>query len=293
MKGFTRQWSSRIDFLDGWMLEYRHDQTGMPVLLLQNDDPNRAFMVQFRTPPESDNGLPHILEHAVLSGSEQYDIKEPFVELLKGSLNTFLNAMTMPDRTIYPFSTTNLTEFYQLCDVYLDGVFFPNIHQDDRILGQEGWHYQWNDQDELSISGVVFNEMKGAMDQPEQLLFSELQAALYDNAYTFVAGGRPEAIPSLTQEQFLDYHRRHYHPSNGAVFAYGDLNEDELLEKLAGYLDRFQKAEGKTKIDPIKPFDAPKQIEQPFAVMKKEPAKLSLAWPFLKGTTAIGWRAWV
>lgn len=283
MERFTLERTSRIEFLDALLYEYKHLKTGMPVLILKNSDPNRAFMIQFRTLPTSDNGLPHILEHAVLSGSRKYDVKEPFVELLKGSLNTFLNAMTMPDRTLYPFSTTNQAEFYQLCDVYLDGVFFPNIHHDARILGQEGWHYRWNDEDELSISGVVFNEMKGALSQPEQMLFSELQTGLFDNAYGFVAGGRPEAIPGLTQAEFVDYHKRHYHPSNGAIFTYGDLDPQEVLTKMAQYLDQFDRAEWQGEMEKTPAFFAPKQRELPYSVMKKEPNQAIFGMAFAQG----------
>lgn len=270
MQRFTLQRTSRIDILDALLMEYRHEKTGMPVLILQNEDPNRAMVLQFRTPPQSDNGICHILEHSVLSGSRKYDIKEPFVELLKGSLNTFLNAMTMPDRTVYPFSTTNETEFYQLCDVYLDGVFFPNIHHDERILGQEGWHYELTEEGELYISGVVYNEMQGALAQPDQKMFGALQAALYDNSYRFESGGKPEAIPELTQEEFVDYHKRHYHPSNGAVFVYGDLKPEDVLNKLAEYLDAFEVAPNQVDLQKTAAFDAPKKVEIPYSVIQKE-----------------------
>lgn len=283
MIGFSLQRTSRIAILDALLMEYRHEKTGMPVLILQNEDPNRAMVLQFRTPPESDNGICHILEHSVLSGSRKYDIKEPFVELLKGSLNTFLNAMTMPDRTVYPFSTTNETEFYQLCDVYLDGVFFPNIYHDQRILGQEGWHYELGEEGELYISGVVYNEMQGALAQPDQKMFSELQSALYSNSYRFESGGKPEAIPQLTQEEFVDYHKRHYHPSNGAVFVYGDLQPEEVLGKLAEYLDAFEAAPNQVDLQRTEAFDAPRHMEMPYAVMQKEKGQAIFGLGYVQG----------
>ena len=196
---------------------YRHRKSGAEVLSLQNDDENKVFGVAFRTPPADSTGLPHIMEHSVLGGSRKYPAKEPFVELLKGSLQTFVNAFTGSDATIYPVASQNVQDFYNLIDVYLDAVFFPRISP--HTLEQEGWHYELEAVDEpLTYKGVVFNEMKGAYSSPDNLLRRLSQRSLFpDTPYGFDSGGDPAEIPHLTYEQFKTFHETYYHPSNARI----------------------------------------------------------------------------
>ena len=190
---------------------------------LKNDDENKSFCIGFRTPPYDDTGLPHILEHSVLCGSRKFPVKEPFVELVKGSLNTFLNAMTFPDKTMYPIASCNDKDFHNLMDVYLDAVFYPSMHNEREILMQEGWHYEIDENDELAYRGVVYNEMKGALSSPESILDQKIMTSLFpDTTYGYESGGEPDAIPNLTQEDFLAFHRAYYHPSNSYIFLYGN-----------------------------------------------------------------------
>lgn len=216
---------------------YEHDETGAKVLYLKNDDPNKAFTIGFKTPPYNDNGITHILEHSVLNGSKKYPSKEPFVELIKGSLNTFVNAMTFSDKTIYPVASTNQKDFRHLMGVYLDAVFQPLFTENPQILAQEGWHYHLeNAEDDLIYKGVVYNEMKGAFGSPERQLYQQLSAQLYPNSiYRYESGGDPAAIPGLTQEEFIDYHEKYYHPSNSFTILYGDLNLDDAFSDLEEY----------------------------------------------------------
>ncbi|MDN6731680.1 MAG: insulinase family protein, partial [Atopostipes suicloacalis] len=216
---------------------YRHEETGAQVLHLENDDPNKAFTIAFKTPPYNDNGITHILEHSVLNGSKKYPSKEPFVELIKGSLNTFVNAMTFSDKTIYPVASTNQKDFRHLMGVYLDAVFQPAFINNPQILAQEGWHYHLEEaNDDLIYKGVVYNEMKGATASPERQLQQEITKRLYPNSlYQFESGGDPKAIPSLTQEEFVDYHKRYYHPSNSMTILYGDLDLEKAFTDLEEY----------------------------------------------------------
>ena len=220
-----------------------HEKTGARILSVKNNDENKVFGIAFRTPPRDNTGVAHILEHSVLCGSEKYPSKEPFVELLKGSLQTFLNAMTFPDKTCYPVASQNLQDFYNLMDVYLDAVFYPRITPE--IFAQEGWHLELEDKESpLKYKGVVYNEMKGAYSSPDSLLGEYTQQSLFpDSTYGLDSGGDPEKIPELTYEDFLDFHRRFYHPSNSWIFIYGDDPEEERLKKLSQYLDRFDRLE--------------------------------------------------
>lgn len=238
---------------------YIHEETGAQVLHLKNDDPNKAFTIAFKTPPYSDNGVTHILEHSVLNGSKKYPSKEPFVELIKGSLNTFVNAMTFSDKTIYPVASTNQKDFRHLMGVYLDAVFQPAFIHNPQILAQEGWHYHLEDPtDELIYKGVVYNEMKGATASPERQLNQAVTARLYpDSIYQYESGGDPKDIPSLSQEEFVDYHERYYHPSNSLTILYGDLDLETAFTDLEEYftgkgklnqsIDLTVKAEAKEK----------------------------------------------
>lgn len=243
---------------------YRHDRTGAQVLSLALDDANKVFGISFRTPPANSTGVPHILEHSVLCGSRKYPVKEPFVELLKGSLQTFLNAFTYPDKTCYPVASTNLRDFYNLVDVYLDAVFYPRIPP--HIFQQEGWHYEFTDAGELIRSGVVFNEMKGVYSSADAVLHEFSQRLLFpDTTYGLDSGGDPTVIPALTYEEFKAFHETYYHPSNARAFFSGDDDPDERLRILADYFDRFDARPVDSHVALQKPFSAPAAKEMPYA----------------------------
>ncbi|OGO28602.1 MAG: peptidase M16 [Chloroflexi bacterium RBG_16_54_18] len=250
--GFTLLVEKEIPEIKTRVRFYRHDRTGAELLSMVNEDENKVFGVTFRTPPEDSTGLPHIMEHAVLCGSEKYPVKEPFVELLKGSLNTFLNAFTFPDKTCYPVASQNASDFYNLVDVYLDAVFHPLIPA--HTLKQEGWHYELDALDSpLSYKGVVFNEMKGAYSNPDDLLQDNVRMSLYpDTPYVRDYGGDPRHIPSLTYEQFKAFHKKFYHPTNARFFFYGDDDPERRLEILESCLRSYQKIE----IDSSPPLQA-------------------------------------
>ncbi|OJF97009.1 insulinase family protein [Alkalibacterium sp. 20] len=239
---------------------YEHEETGAQVLYLANDDTNKSFTIGFKTPPYNDNGIAHILEHSVLNGSKKYPSKEPFVELIKGSLNTFVNAMTFSDKTIYPVASTNEKDFGHLMGVYLDAVFQPKLYQDPQILAQEGWHYHLeNEADDLIYKGVVYNEMKGAAASPERQLYDHVAAQLYPNTvYSHNSGGDPKAIPTLTQEEFITFHQMYYHPSNSLTIVYGDLNITKLFDSLEEYFTGMGKQEETVdlSIEPSQPKES-------------------------------------
>lgn len=208
----------------------RHKKTGARVALLSNRDENKVFYIGFRTPPKDSTGVAHILEHSVLCGSIRFPVKDPFVELVKGSLNTFLNAMTYPDKTLYPVASCNAKDFQNLMHVYLDAVFYPNIYEKEAIFRQEGWHYELEGE-ELSVNGVVYNEMKGAYSSAEDVLETSIMNSLYPHtAYGVESGGDPEVIPQLSYEEFLNFHRKYYHPSNSYLYLYGDMDMAEKLD---------------------------------------------------------------
>lgn len=235
----------------------RHKKTGARVALLSNDDVNKVFCIGFRTPPTDSTGVAHIIEHTVLCGSEKYPIKDPFVELAKGSLNTFLNAMTYPDKTIYPVASCNDKDFQNLCDVYMDAVLHPNIYQNDLIFSQEGWHYELEDEDaELTMNGVVYSEMKGAFSSSNQVLAREVLNSLFpDTTYGVESGGDPDVIPQLTYEQYLDFHRTYYHPSNSYIYFYGNMDMAEKLTWLdEQYLSHYDYLEVDSAVRLQKPF---------------------------------------
>lgn len=211
---------------------FRHRKTKARVVVIHNDDTNKVFTIGFRTPPHDDTGVPHIMEHSVLCGSRKFPAKDPFVELAKGSLNTFLNAMTYSDKTVYPIASYNDKDFQNLMDVYLDAVFHPNIYIHEEILKQEGWHYELESmEDELTYNGVVYNEMKGVYSDPNQQLARLIQTSLLPNTtYACESGGEPSAIPQLTYEAFLDFHKKYYHPSNSYIYLYGDMDIEEKLK---------------------------------------------------------------
>ena len=249
---------------------YRHIRTGAELLSLENDDENKCFGITFRTPPADSTGVAHILEHSVLAGSRKFPLKEPFVQLMKGSLNTFLNALTFPDKTAYPVASQNLHDFYNLVDVYLDAVLYPLL--DPYTFQQEGWHYEVDDPSgPLTFKGVVFNEMKGAYSSPEDLLGDAGRRASFpDNTYRFDSGGDPAQIPDLTYADFKRFHATYYSPSNARIFFYGDDDPQRRLEILEGYLKDFERVEVDSAVPLQPPFDAPRQVVLPYEVSESE-----------------------
>jgi hypothetical protein len=239
---------------------FRHAQTGAQLLALENDDENKAFGITFRTPPQDSTGVAHIMEHSVLCGSRKFPVKEPFVELIKGSLNTFLNAFTYPDKTCYPVASTNLQDLYNLIDVYLDAVFHPRLTP--FTLQQEGWHYELEKPDDpLVFKGVVFNEMKGNYSSPDRILGERSQQSLFPNhTYGVDSGGDPKHIPELTFEQFMAFHKKYYHPSNAYIYFYGDDHSDERFRIVNEYLKDFDRAEADSAIPLQTRFQQPQKF---------------------------------
>ena len=252
----------------------RHKKSGARIALVENDDENKVFYIAFRTPVDDSTGVPHIIEHTVLCGSDDFPVKDPFVELAKGSLNTFLNAMTYPDKTIYPVASCNDKDFQNLMHVYLDAVFHPNIYKHKEIFLQEGWHYELENVDApITLNGVVYNEMKGAFSSPEGVLDRVVLNSLFpDTTYANESGGDPEVIPELTYENYLDFHRRYYHPSNSYIYLYGDM---DMAEKLCwideNYLSHYENQPVDSTIDRQAPFDAPVEITKDYPVASNEP----------------------
>jgi len=270
---FELIFEKEIPELTGLVRFYRHVRTGAEIISIINEDDNKVFGICFRTPPSDSSGIAHILEHSVLCGSRKYPVKEPFVELIKGSLNTFLNAFTYPDKTCYPVASQNVQDFYNLIDVYLDAVFYPRLTP--LVLQQEGWHYELDDPEgPLSIKGVVYNEMKGVYSSPDSMLSELSQQSLFpDTTYGLDSGGNPKVIPSLTFEQFKSFHERFYHPSNARIYFYGNDDPDRRLDIIEGYLKDF------TRTDPASgvPLQPPRamcgRIVRPFASGSEEPAQ--------------------
>ena len=268
----------------------KHKKSGARVLLMENDDENKVFCIGFRTPPSDSTGVPHIMEHSVLCGSRDFPVKDPFVELVKGSLNTFLNAMTYPDKTVYPVASCNDKDFQNLMHVYMDAVFYPNIYQHDEIFRQEGWSYKLDRPDgELTISGVVYNEMKGAFSSPEGVLDRVILNSLFpDTSYANESGGDPDVIPELTYEQFLDFHRKYYHPSNSYIYLYGDMDMEEKLRWLdEQYLSEFDAAEVDSEIKYQEPFGEMREVVQEYSITsdESEEDKTYLSWNKVIGTS--------
>lgn len=252
---------------DGFIL--RHKKSGARIAILSNNDDNKVFYIGFRTPPEDETGVPHIIEHTTLCGSKKFPVKDPFIELAKGSLNTFLNAMTYPDKTVYPVASCNDQDFKNLMDVYLDAVFNPNITKYEEIFKQEGWHYELTGKDdELKINGVVYNEMKGAYSSPDEVLSSQIYRSLFpDNTYSKDSGGNPEYIPRLTYEAYLDFYHKYYHPSNSYIYLYGDMDVVERLEWLdKEYLSLYDYKKVNSEINKQPAFDAIKNVEAQYSI---------------------------
>ena len=261
---------------EGWIL--RHKKSGARIALLSNDDENKVFTIGFKTPPADSTGVAHILEHSVLEGSKEFPVKDPFIELVKGSMNTFLNAMTYPDKTLYPVASCNDKDFANLMHVYLDAVFYPAIYKEPRIFYQEGWHYEMEDVcDELKLNGVVYNEMKGAFSSSDDVLDREIVRGLFpDTVYANESGGDPDAIPDLTYEQFLAFHSRYYHPANSYIYLYGNMDMAERLIWMdEHYLSHFDKIDVDAQIGLQEPFAEPRETRKTYSITESEPMEHS------------------
>ena len=268
----------------------QHKKTRARVVVLENEDDNKVFDIGFRTPPTDSTGVPHIIEHTVLCGSKKFPVKDPFAEMDKGSLNTFLNAMTYPDKTVYPVASVNDKDFRNLMDVYLDAVFFPNIYKEEKIFRQEGWHYEMEDVDgELTYNGVVFNEMKGAFSAPDEYFEKLIQETLFpDTTYGVVSGGDPAVIPDLTRENYLDFHRRYYHPSNSYLYLYGKMDFEEKLNWIdEEYLSKFDYLEVDSRVRMQEGFTGMREAEgfYPIPAGEDTEGKTYLGYAGVCGTT--------
>ncbi len=262
-----------IKDLDSVGYVLRHKKTGAKVCLLENSDDNKVFSISFRTPPENSTGVPHIVEHTVLCGSKEFPCKDPFIELAKGSLNTFLNAMTFPDKTMYPVASCNDKDFQNLMHVYLDAVFYPNIYKEEKIFRQEGWHYEMeNADDPLEINGVVYSEMKGAFSSAEDVVERQIMNALFpDSPYGVESGGDPDVIPQLSYEEFLEFHSRYYHPSNSYLYLYGNMDFEEKLRFIdEHYFSKFDYQPIDSHIPLQKSFEEPKEIRIEYPISEEE-----------------------
>lgn len=276
VKGFTLKHEEHIKEINSDAKIFTHDKTKARVLYIGNNDTNKVFSIGFKTPPKNSTGVMHILEHSVLCGSKKFPSKEPFVELAKGSLNTFLNAMTYPDKTLYPIASQNEKDFFNLMEVYLDAVFYPNIYKNKEILMQEGWHYDLESkEDELTYKGVVYNEMKGAFSSPEGVLMRKVQETLFpDTIYSNESGGDPEFIPDLTYDEFIDTHKKYYHPSNSYIFLYGDLDINKALEFIDNeYLSNFEEKHYEEEIKEQKGYDKLKDFTYSYSISDEDDEK--------------------
>lgn len=280
--------AEKIQELDSFGYLLRHKKNGARLVLMANEDHNKVFNIGFRTPPCDDTGVAHIIEHTVLCGSRKYPPKDPFVELVKGSLNTFLNAMTYPDKTIYPVASCNDKDFKNLVNVYLDAVFYPNIYKKEEIFRQEGWSYELQEKEgKLAYNGVVYNEMKGALSSPESLLDREIFHELFpDNCYSYESGGDPDAIPDLTYEGFLDFHRTYYHPSNSYIYLYGDMDMNQYLNWIdEEYLSDFEYQKIDSEIPMQEPFDEIRYVDKDYPVGEEgENGKVMYSYTTTAGT---------
>lgn len=271
--GFRVNAMSHIEEVNSDAYVMEHVKSGARLMYLDNDDDNKVFYIAFRTTPDNSKGVPHIMEHSTLCGSRKYPLKEPFVELAKGSLNTFLNAITWPDKTMYPIASRNDVDFHNLMDVYLDAVFYPNCLKNPQILMQEGWHYELeNKEAPLTYNGVVYNEMKGALSSPEAIMEDRAMDKLFpDTTYGVESGGDPEVIPTLSFREFTEFHRRFYHPSNSYIYLYGDMDIDKTLEYLDGeYLSAFDRRNVDSMVKTQAPFGKRISVTAPYGIAENE-----------------------
>lgn len=280
----------KLDDLDSVSYLLRHKKTNAKIAILSNDDNNKVFYIGFRTPPKDSTGVAHIIEHTVLCGSEKFPVKDPFIELAKGSLNTFLNAMTYPDKTVYPVASCNDKDIQNLMDVYLDAVFHPNIYNEKKIFEQEGWHYECEGVDQpITINGVVYNEMKGAFSSPDDVLDREILNSLFpDNMYGVESGGDPENIPDLTYEDYLEFHKKFYHPSNSYIYLYGDMDMAKKLDWIdKEYLSKYEAIEVDNEIPLQVAFKEPKNLlkEYPISEGESEENNTYLSYNTVVGTS--------
>ena len=271
LHGFAVQKITPLPDIEATAYEMIHEVSGARLFYLASQDDNKVFTIGFRTPSQDDTGVAHITEHSVLCGSRKYRLKEPFVELVKGSLNTFLNAMTYTDKTVYPVASRNAKDFRNLADVYLDAVFYPLTGENPFTLRQEGWHYELGQGEDkpLVYNGVVYNEMKGVYSSPDAIEEHEVMKALFpDSPYRFESGGLPSAIPQLTQEGFVAFHKKYYSPENAYIYLYGDVDIDDWLDYMdREYLSRFPKT-GTLKVEiPLQaPFDQTREVKASYPV---------------------------
>lgn len=277
--------------VNGYGYILSHNKTKARVAVIENDDTNKVFTIGFRTPPADDTGVPHITEHSVLCGSRKFPVKDPFVELCKGSLNTFLNAMTYSDKTVYPLASLNEKDFHNLMHVYMDAVFYPNMYEKKEIMMQEGWHYEIDEETgELTYNGVVFNEMKGVYSSSEQQLYRIIEKSLLPHtAYGFESGGDPEAIPNLTQEDFIAFHKRYYHPSNSYIYLYGDMDAEAELRFIdEEYLQNFDYLEIDSALTDEPAFEKPVEVREYYSIAENESEQDNtyLAYNMVIGTSA-------
>ena len=268
----------------------RHNKTKARIVVISNEDDNKVFTIGFRTPPKDNTGVPHIMEHSVLCGSKEFPAKDPFIELVKGSLNTFLNAMTYPDKTVYPVASCNDKDFHNLMHVYLDAVFYPNIYERPQIMMQEGWHYEAETMDApIQYNGVVYNEMKGAFSSADEQLSRLIKVSLLKGTpYEFESGGDPKYIPDLTQEDFLEFHRTYYHPSNSYIYLYGDMDfEKDLAWMDEHYLSKFEELQIDSEITTCDASMAERRVVEEYSISEseKEEDNTYLSWNTVVGTS--------
>lgn len=278
-----------VDEVDSQMYLLRHKKTGARVLLLENEDDNKVFDIAFRTVPTDSTGVAHIIEHSVLCGSDRFPAKDPFVELVKGSVNTFLNAMTYPDKTMYPCASTNDKDFKNLMEVYMDAVFHPNIYKNEKIFRQEGWHYELESSDAaLTYNGVVYNEMKGALSSGDSIISNLVYKLLFPHTtYANESGGDPVNIPDLTYEQFLAFHSKYYHPSNSYIYLYGNMDMEEKLDWMdREYLSRYDYLEVDSKIEEEAAFEKLVYGETVYGITEDDPEEqaTNLSWNRVVGS---------
>ncbi len=270
--GFTLIKEEKISEVDGVAKFYKHDKTGAQFLSICNDDTNKCFAISFRTPPKNSTGVAHILEHSVLCGSNKYPVREPFVQLLKSSLQTFLNAMTYPDKTCYPVGSTNTQDLYNLMDVYMDAVFFPRVRtlKGKDVFAHEGWHIDTTS-DKWKFKGVVYNEMKGTYSSPDTILGEEAKKSLFpDTLYAHSSGGDPKYILDLNYDEFEEFHKLYYHPTNAYFFAWGDDDEEIRLKKINEVISQFDEITVDSSIKAQEKFDSPRKVEAKFEVSKND-----------------------